>query len=89
MAKIKQIINIETNLRFVVVIGSRICAPMFIAYLLMDSDEVYIHTVGPDEKIPEIGEDVNDESADLNSSLSIYYGRKGNRLLRKRRFQIS
>lgn len=72
MAKIKQIINIETNLRFVVVIGSRICAPMFITYLLMDTDEVYIHTVGPDEKLPKIGEEVNNESADLNSSLSIY-----------------
>lgn len=72
MAKIKQIINIETNLRFVVVIDNKICAPMFIVYLLMNTDEVYVHTVGAYDILPKIGEEVNDESEDLGSSLSIY-----------------
>lgn len=72
MAKVKQIINIETNLRFIVVSDCRICTPPFIAYLLMDTDEVYIHTVGPDEPLPKIGEEVDDERAKLGNILNMY-----------------
>lgn len=72
MAKVKQIINIETNFKFIYVIRDckmgfmEIDAPPILFYLLMDNNRVYIW--GPsslDDGTPKIGERLEDISSFL------------------------